>query len=145
MIEVSKMTKSDLNEISAVLQTEFDDFWNQNIFEKELENENSEYIVARMNNEIVGFGGIWITPVDIHITNIVTKKTKRNMGIGSAILQELINLTKSKNYNELTLEVNEKNEVAQKLYMKYGFEVLGRRKRYYDNINDAIIMTLKIL
>ena len=144
MVSISKMTTNDLNEIASILSTEFDDFWNENIFRKELQNENSEYIVARLNNEIVGFAGIWISPVDIHITDIVVKKDKRNMKIGSNILEELIKLAETKKRETLTLEVNEKNEIAQKLYLNYGFEKLGKRKKYYNNEDDAIIMTLNL-
>lgn len=144
MISISKMTTNDLNEIASILSTEFDDFWNENIFRQELQNENSEYIVARLNNEIVGFAGIWISPVDIHITDIVVKKDKRNMKIGSNILEELIKLAETKKRETLTLEVNEKNEIAQKLYLNYGFEKLGKRKKYYNNEDDAIIMTLNL-
>lgn len=144
MVSISKMTTNDLNEIASLLSTEFDDFWNENIFRQELQNENSEYIVARLNNEIVGFAGIWISPVDIHITDIVVKKDKRNMKIGSNILEELIKLAETKERETLTLEVNEKNEIAQKLYLNYGFEKLGKRKKYYNNEDDAIIMTLKL-
>lgn len=144
MISISKMTTNDLNEIASILSTEFDDFWNENIFRQELQNENSEYIVARLNNEIVGFAGIWISPVDIHITDIVVRKDKKNMKIGSNILEELIKLAETKERETLTLEVNEKNEIAQKLYLNYGFEKLGKRKKYYNNEDDAIIMTLNL-
>jgi ribosomal-protein-alanine N-acetyltransferase len=45
-----------------------------------------------------------------------------------------------------TLEVRVSNEVARALYAKYGFEVVGRRKRYYaDNQEDALIMTVAAL
>lgn len=76
---LSLMTLQDLDNISQNLQTDFDDFWNYNTFKSELENENSTYIVAKINNEIVGFGGIWNSSCDIHITNLVTKKNKRNL------------------------------------------------------------------
>lgn len=76
---LSSMTFEDLDSISHILQSDFDDFWNYNIFKSELENKNSKYIVAKINNEIVGFGGIWNSSCDIHITNIVTKKNKRNL------------------------------------------------------------------
>ena len=142
MVSISKMTTNDLNEIASILSTEFDDFWNENIFRQELQNENSEYIVARLNNEIVGFAGIWISPVDIHITDIVVRKDKRNMKIGSNILEELIKLAETKERETLTLEVNEKNEIAQKLYLNYGFEKLGKRKKYYNNEDNAILMDL---
>lgn len=58
-LELNTMKISDLDSISDVLDTEFDNFWNYNVFKQELENENSIYIVAKNNHEIVGYGGIW--------------------------------------------------------------------------------------
>ena len=108
-IKISKMNIDDLNKISPVLLTEFDDFWNYNIFKSELENENSKYVVAKNNDEIVGFAGIWISIDEAHVTNIVTKKDLRKNGIGSTLLEELINLSKNLNLVSITLEVNENN------------------------------------
>ena len=50
--------------------------------------------------------------MDIHITDIVTKKSERNRGIGSRILEELIKISKEKKLDSLTLEVNENNSIA---------------------------------
>lgn len=73
--------------------------------------------------------------------NIVVKKNKRNLGIGSQLLEEILQLAQKLNVKTITLEVNEKNEPAIKLYQKYGFEKIGLRKKYYNNQDDAIIMT----
>lgn len=143
-IKISKMNIDDLNKISPVLLTDFDDFWNYNIFKSELENENSKYVVAKNNDEIVGFAGIWISIDEAHVTNIVTKKDLRKNGIGSTLLEELINLSKTLNLVSITLEVNENNLDAIKLYEKFGFEKLGIRKKYYNNTDNALIMTKKL-
>ena len=143
-LEISKMTLSDLKEISDVLTTDFDDFWNANILETELKNEFSKYIVARYNNGIVGFAGVIDTVDQFEITNIVVKKSHRKKGIGNKLLIELINLAKDSNKNEITLEVNNKNLAAIKLYEKNGFKNIGTRKKYYNNIDDANIMTLSL-
>lgn len=143
-LELNNMGVSDLNIISDILETEFDDFWNHNILKQELENENSIYIVAKYNNEIVGFGGIWKSVDDVHITNIVVKKNLRHLGIASAILEKLIIIAKELDYSSITLEVNENNINAINLYKKFNFEELGKRKKYYNNSDDAIIMTLEL-
>lgn len=143
-ILIKKMTLSDLNEISNILTSDFDDFWNKNIFETELENPFSEYFVARINEEIVGFAGVIDTVDRLEITNIVVKKNHRKNGIGNALLAELIKFAKKHNKAEITLEVNNTNFVAIKLYEKNGFKNIGIRKKYYNNIDDANIMTLKI-
>ena len=141
-IEFENMTVSDLDNIKDILYTDFDDFWNYNIFKSELQNESSKYIVAKFNKEIVGFAGIWRVMNEAHVTNIVTKKGFRNLGIGSLLLEKLIEICKNLgNINSVTLEVNEENFIAQKLYEKFDFKNLGKRKNYYNG-KAAIIMTL---
>ena len=140
-IKISAMTLPDLDSISDILTCEFDDFWNYNLFKSELENKNSMYIVAKFNNQIVGFAGIWFSVDDIHITNIVVKKNCRNQKIGSLMLNNLIELCENRTQKSITLEVNSNNIPAQKLYQKFGFKKVGIRKKYYNNTEDAIIMT----
>lgn len=140
-IKISAMTLPDLDSISDILTCEFDDFWNYNLFKSELENKNSMYIVAKLNNQIVGFAGIWLSVDDIHITNIVVKKNCRNQKIGSLMLNNLIELCENRTQKSITLEVNSNNIPAQKLYQKFGFKNVGIRKKYYNNTGDAIIMT----
>lgn len=140
-IKISNMTLPDLDSISDILTCEFDDFWNYNLFKSELENKNSMYIVAKLNNQIVGFAGIWFSVDDIHITNIVVKKNCRNQKIGSLMLNNLIELCENRTQKSITLEVNSNNIPAQKLYQKFGFKNVGIRKKYYNNTEDAIIMT----
>lgn len=140
-MEICNMTLNDFNEIEPIYNLEFDDFWKPLNLKSELENITSKYIVAKEGNTIVGFAGIWFSVDDAHITNIVVRKDFRNKGIGSLLLERLIELAKCK--TALTLEVNVKNKIAQKLYLKYGFEILGIRKKYYDGIEDAYIMTLR--
>lgn len=140
-IKIDNMDIDDLNKIQDILNSEFDDFWNYNVFKSELENENSKYIIARLNDEIVGFAGIWVAIDEAHITNIVTKKSYRNKGIGKLLLENLILLSNSLNLNSITLEVKESNIPAIKLYEKFYFKKLGIRKKYYENTESAIIMT----
>lgn len=141
-IQILRMTLDDFYEIEDVYNTCFDTFWEPHNLKSELENINSQYIVAKINSQIVGFAGIWYSVDDAHITNIVVHKDFRKNGIGCKLLENLIDLAKEHNKTSLTLEVNVNNTIAQKLYLKYGFENLGIRKKYYKGIEDAFIMTL---
>lgn len=143
-VTIEKMTKEHLSQIKDILQEQFDEFWNASVLDKELENPLSEYIVAICGNEVVGYAGLW-QPIDEgHITNIVTKKDKRRNHIGTKMLEEIINLAKNKGLKCVTLEVNVNNESAINLYKKYNFKEIGKRNKYYNNTDDAIIMTLEI-
>ena len=142
MIEIKEMTLSDFEEIKDILQTEFDDFWTPNVLKSELESNLSKYIVAKQNEDIVGFAGIIILPDDVEITNIVTKKTERKKGIGKLLLDKLIQMAFELE-KDISLEVNEKNESAINLYKRAEFEEVGIRKKYYNGCENAIIMTKK--
>lgn len=141
---IDKMTLSDLNEISGNLTSDFDEFWNSSILESELKNPFSEYIIAKLNNKIVGFAGVIDTVDQLEITNIVVKKDYRKNGIGNELLTRLITLAKENGKDKITLEVNSTNLAAIKLYEKNGFKNVGIRKKYYNNTYDANIMTLKL-
>ena len=141
-IDISMMSVSDLELIKDYLLTDFDDFWNFNTLKNELLNPNSKYIVAKSNNKIIGFTGLWKSVDDVHITNIVTAKKYRNKNIGNLMLSKLIEMARNeKGITSITLEVNLNNIPAQKLYEKFDFKVVGIRKKYYNNIDDAIIYT----
>ena len=140
-IEISTMMLNDLEQIKNNLQTDFDDFWNFEIFKEELANNNSMYLVLRYENEIVSFGGIKIILDEADIMNIVTKKDKRNQGFAKFLLNELITIAKEENCKTITLEVDENNLPAIKLYKNFEFKEVGKRKNYYKNGNTAILMT----
>jgi len=144
-IKIEKMSFKHLEEIKECLKEEFDEFWNENVLKSELENPASTYIVALdENNKVVGYAGIWQPIDEAHITNIVTKKDRRNNKVGTQLLEKLIEIAKERKLNDITLEVNINNQVAINLYKKYKFEQVGIRKKYYNGIDDAIIMTLNI-
>ena len=144
-INIEKMTLKDLELIKDNLQQDFDDFWNYNILNKELQNENSYYLVTKdENKQIVGFAGVQFILDEADITNIVTKKSARNSGIGTKLMEELIQICKQKNVLKITLEVNENNTIALKLYKNMGFVEIGQRKKYYNGKDTAIIMEKKI-
>lgn len=139
---INEMNLLDLENIKDCLLTDFDNFWSYNILKQELENGKSKYFVAKQENEIVGFAGILLIIDQVNIMNIVVKKDKRNFGIGSLLLEEIIRYSKIHNATSITLEVNEKNIPAIKLYKKYGFKQVGLRRKYYNNEDNAILMDL---
>lgn len=78
-LTISPMTLEDLNKISNVLETDFDDFWNYNILKNEIE--NSTCFVIKNNSEILGFVVIFIVLDEADLTNIVIRKDYRGKRI----------------------------------------------------------------
>ena len=141
MIEITKMLIEDYNQIKDNLQNDFDDFWTPTSLLKELENDNNYFVVAKQNDLVVGFAGL-LKNIDYNeILNIVVHKNYRSQKIGQQLLDELISYSQKENKKGITLEVNEHNTIAYNLYNKNSFKEVGRRKNYYNNQFDAILMT----
>lgn len=138
-IEIKEMNKSDLEKIKNILQTDFDDFWSYNILKEEIGAENSKYVVAVANGEIVGFAGLKIVADQADIMNIVTRKNFRRKGVGTLLLKKLITICKDFKLTSIFLEVNEENIPAITLYEKFGFKNVGIRKNYYKNKNGIVM------
>jgi [ribosomal protein S18]-alanine N-acetyltransferase len=92
--------------------------------------------------QVVGFSGFWMMVGEAHIIAIGVRDGYRQLGIGEGLLIATIELAQVLNASIVTLEVRASNMIAQELYRKYGFQVTGRRLRYYSSDGeDAIIMS----
>ena len=138
------MTVDDIDNVVEVENNCFSIPWSKASFLREIENnEVALYLVAKIENKAVGYIGVWRIIDEGHITNVAVHSDYRGLGIGSMLVSELLSLCKKDGINSFTLEVRKSNEIAQKLYRKYGFEERGVRKNYYeDNKEDAVIMWL---
>ena len=78
-------------------------------------------------------------PEYIDAERFFKKKKYRKKGIGTILLNHIINIFRSKKYNKIFLEVKESNTIAQEFYSSFGFKRTGERKNYYKDEN-AILM-----
>lgn len=108
-----------------------------------LENNNpfSKYLVYIDNSEIIGFCYYYDIYEKLEIAYIFVREDKRNNKIASKLLEYLIDNNQDK--ENITLEVNENNISAIKLYEKFGFVNVAKRKSYYNGI-DGILMEKKM-
>lgn len=91
---------------------------------------------------VVGYAGFWYVVDEAHISTIAVHPDWRGQGAGEQLLVGLLERALDLKAVKATLEVRVTNERAQNLYRKYGFEAVGRRRRYYrDNGEDALLMT----
>ncbi len=135
------MTKEHLPDILEVEKESFSHPWTENMFLEELNGKFSVYRVAIEDGKAVGYMGMWVLADEGHITNVAVGKNYRGKGIGSALVEDFIRTGKEKDLAFLTLEVRVSNNDAIALYEKHGFKEVGRRKKYYENTEDAILMT----
>lgn len=96
------------------------------------------------SSTVVGFAGMWMFVDEAHVSTIASHPAWRGRGVGELLLLSLMREAERRAAIFVTLEVRVSNTVAQHLYLKYGFEEAGVRKRYYrDNGEDALIMTVQ--
>jgi [ribosomal protein S18]-alanine N-acetyltransferase len=95
---------------------------------------------------VVGMVVGWLLVDEMHIATIATHPDYRRQGIASKLLLHTLLKSMDEGARTSFLEVRESNLAAQEMYLKFGYEKTGRRKRYYrDNDEDAILMLLKSL
>jgi ribosomal-protein-alanine N-acetyltransferase len=140
-IEIFPFDYSHVNEVSNISNLSFHTPWTKESIENELKNNFAHYVVAKKDDLVIGFGGVWIILDEGQVTNIAVHPEYRGIGTGGMILEALIELCNLKGINAMTLEVRISNISAQKLYKKHGFIEEGIRKNYYtDTHEDGIIM-----
>ena len=136
------MTAENVPEIAALEKQCFTLPWSEKSFRDEMANKLAIYHVAKDNGTCVGYAGFWNVSGEGDVTNVAVLPEYRRRGVGSSLVAEMVKTAENLKLELLTLEVRKSNVAAQKLYEKFGFEILGERKRYYsDNGEDAYIMT----
>jgi [ribosomal protein S18]-alanine N-acetyltransferase len=98
------------------------------------------YIVAKQRGDVVGYGGLLFALEDAHVTNIAVDPRQQRRGIGQLLMLALARAAIAHGSQNLSLEVRVSNKAAQELYRQFGFAPAGVRPRYYENVEDAIIM-----
>lgn len=142
MIEILRMKDNDVTEVAELEKKCFDVPWSEKSFRDEMANKLAVYFVAKSDGVIVGYAGFWNVSGEGGITNVAVLPEYRRQGIAGRMIEEMTKAAKDLNLELLTLEVRKSNIGAQGLYKKYGFDIIGERKRYYsDNGEDAWIMT----
>lgn len=143
MIEIVLLQPAHLKRITELEKQCFSDPWKISAFAEELKNPLAVYLTAleTENQQIIGYAGMWLMVDMANITNVAVHPDFRRQGLAGRMLRQLIKIARMRGMEGITLEVRASNFPAQNLYNALGFSVLGRRKGYYQDREDAIIMT----
>lgn len=144
------MRNADIEQVSAIDQSSFSLPWPKSAYDYEInENPHSLALVAEITPEpgdprIVGMIVVWLILDEAHIATIAVDHSYRRQGIAQHLIAESLRRLIPRGMQIATLEVRVSNLAAQNLYKKFGFEIVGRRVRYYqDNQEDGLIMTIE--
>ncbi len=139
------MTTDDISDVLKVTSQAFTggEGWSKSTLNAELINHLAHCFVALKNNKICGFANIWIIAGEANINSITISPNFRRQGLGSFLIENIIEYCKKNNTTIVTLEVRESNIAAQNLYKKHNFNIDGERKKYYSDGETAILMSNK--
>jgi ribosomal-protein-alanine N-acetyltransferase len=159
---VKPMTLDDIDQVMEIEKAVFPAPWSARAYHYEItKNDHSTMLVVRPAGAhagpiehlrrqlglaqpapLLGYAGLWLLVDEAHICTIAVHPKWQGRGLGELLLVSLLYQGMQLGACRATLEVRVSNNAALELYLKYGFEIVSRRKRYYINNNeDAFVMT----
>lgn len=143
--ELRPMTVLDIDSVVEGEEKAFGESLGYDMLYSELVmNPFANYFVLDIEGFVRGYIGVWIDEDNSQIINFYVDEDYRGLGFGSMMLEFVIELCKMSNLNAVSLEVRESNHNAISLYEKYGFVFSHKRKHYYKDGEDALLL-IKLL
>ncbi len=146
---IQRMVPGDVDDLMVIERQSFHQPWSRHMYLMDLKtNQMATYLVARAAEEdagrlppILAYGGFWLMVDEAHIATIASHPDWRGCGLGHALLLALLDVAIARGAERSTLEVRIGNTVARRLYEQVGYHWAGTRRRYYQDGEDALIMT----
>jgi [ribosomal protein S18]-alanine N-acetyltransferase len=99
---------------------------------------------ATRANEVVGYLLAWRVADELEIHDVATAPEARRRGVGRALVGAVLDVARAVPglVTAVHLEVRRGNDAALRLYEQAGFAIVGERRGYYENGDDAILMRI---
>jgi ribosomal-protein-alanine N-acetyltransferase len=136
-----RMTEADLDAVLKIEYAAFSHPWTRGIYMDALK--SYEVWLMFEGSQQVGHGVINVIIDEAHLLNITVKPESQGRGLGLMLLEHLMKRAYEMNGRECFLELRDSNRSAYRLYERYGFNEIGRRRDYYPAVGgreDAIVM-----
>jgi len=140
------MNFDDLDDVCRIENDTFTDAWPRSVFEDDIRSKMTYCPVARdLSGELVGYACLMLSAEEAHLTNIAVLPQRRGNGIGTHLMDHLIEKAKASGCHAMLLDVRASNSAAISLYKKYRFSESCLQKLYYRNPpEDAVVMILPL-
>jgi ribosomal-protein-alanine N-acetyltransferase len=134
--------------VKEIAQTEemcFSEPWSEGAVSDFLSYKYNGALICLADGAFAGYVTYTALCGEVQIANVATVPAFRRKGIGSLLIEHLVNFAKETGNELITLEVRLGNEPAIALYKKYGFVTVGVRKNFYKKPDDdALLMNLDL-
>jgi ribosomal-protein-alanine N-acetyltransferase len=134
------MGEQDLDAVLAIERESFATPWSREHFEHEIVAPHSFPFVADNDGMIAGYVCLMSLFEEAQILNITVAPDRRGRGIARMLMDHAIQVAREKGAEVLALEVRASNIPAITLYERCGFARTGIRSKYYEGIEDAVLM-----
>jgi ribosomal-protein-alanine N-acetyltransferase len=141
---IREFKRPDVKRVLEIEIASFIDPYPANIL-VDIYNLGAGFLVAQENNRVVGYIIFWIKYEDEgHIISIAVDKNYRRQDVGSKLVETSLEAFKKFDVKVIKLEVRVGNKGARKFYSKMGFKEEKTVANYYEDHENAAIMS-KIL
>jgi len=140
-ITLRSMRRSDLDAVLRLEKALFSDPWPREMFLHDFGKEDASCLVGVEGEAPICYGIAWLVRREFHIANMAVRRERQGEGIGSLLLDGMLDEARNRGCDTATLEVRFSNDRAIGLYRSHGFREVAIRPRYYtDNGEDALVM-----
>lgn len=138
MVKIRKMQEIDIPRIVYLEETFLGETLGQELLATELNSNVANFYVATVNDIVVGYIGRYAYLGEAEILNFVVDENYQRQGIGQMLFDHVID--EIKDLEKISLEVRASNVKGINFYQKNGFKEVNRRKAYYKNGEDALLL-----
>ncbi|HVS65751.1 MAG TPA: ribosomal protein S18-alanine N-acetyltransferase [Thermoanaerobaculia bacterium] len=135
---------SDLDDLVELERRCFARPWSRRLLAAELALASSRTWIALLDQRPVGFAIARSTGASAELLRIGVAPAHRRRSVARSLVGAMIDAFDRAAIPELLLEVREDNHAALGLYQGLGFRITGRRRRYYEDCTDALLLDLRL-
>lgn len=135
------MRDDDLEAVLEIESASFSRPWTRTHFQDEIASSFGHPMLAQLpDGTVAGYLCLKQVLDEAEILDVAVRQSLRGLGIGRLLVQSALAAAQERGAVVVALEVRVGNREAIALYRRLGFRETGRRKGYYDNGEDAIVM-----
>lgn len=134
------MTVADLEQVLEIERLCHRNPWSEAMFQRELDNPLSRIDLLWRDGSLAGFLCAWRVCEELSILNVATAPHMRRRGVARALLGQALERNQQAGLERALLEVRPSNQGAIALYLSFGFRQIDRRRGYYSDGEDALVM-----
>ncbi len=134
-------------DLPAVLQIEqlcYQRPWTLALFQQELDNPVAHLELLYAHDELAGYLSYWLIAGEMQILNVATAPAWRRQGGAARLVEHCLQQCRRQGLERAWLEVRKSNRAAISLYQRLGFVIVDKRKQYYRDGEDALLMVLEV-